>query len=115
MKRFSLAAILAVVLFAGRAARQVQIAELKDQPTKYNDKSVRVTGRVTNSFGIPLVPFQVYNVDDGTGEIAVVSRSGRAPATGTRIEVKGKVSEVAVIGGRSIGLHIEEDERRIGN
>jgi hypothetical protein len=115
MKRFSLAAILAVVLFAGCAARQVQIAELKDQPTKYNDKSVRVTGRVTNSFGIPLVPFQVYNVDDGTGEIAVVSRSGRAPATGTRIQVKGKVSEVAVIGGRSIGLHIEEDQRRIGN
>ena len=102
-------------LLAGCAARQVRIAELKDQPTKYHDKSVRVTGRVTNSFGIPLVPFQVYNVDDGTGEIAVVSRSGRAPATGTRIEVKGKVSEVAVIGGRSIGLHIEEDERRIGN
>ena len=115
MRRCSLAVILAVVLLAGCAARQVRIAELKDQPTKYNDKSVRVTGRVTNSFGIPLVPFQVYNVDDGTGEIAVVSRSGRAPATGTRIEVKGKVSEVAVIGGRSIGLHIEEDERRIGN
>jgi hypothetical protein len=115
MRRFPLAAILAAVLFAGCAARQVRIAELKDQPTKYNDKSVRVTGRVTNSFGIPLVPFQVYNVDDGTGEIAVVSRAGRAPATGTRIEVKGKVSDVAVIGGRSIGLHIEEDERRIGN
>ena len=115
MRQCSLAAILAVVLLAGCAARQVRIAELKDQPTKYTDKSVRVTGRVTNSFGIPLVPFQVYNVDDGTGEIAVVSRSGRAPATGTRIEVKGKVSEVAVIGGRSIGLHIEEDERRIGN
>lgn len=115
MKRCPLAVILAVVLLAGCAARQVRIVELKDQPTKYNDKSVRVTGRVTNSFGIPLVPFQVYNVDDGTGEIAVVSRSGRAPATGTRVEVKGKVSEVAVIGGRSIGLHIEEDERRIGN
>jgi hypothetical protein len=115
MRRCSLATILVVVLLAGCAARQVRIAELKDQPTKYHDKSVRVTGRVTNSFGIPLVPFQVYNVDDGSGEIAVVSRSGRAPATGTRIEVKGKVSEVAVIGGRSIGLHIEEDERRIGN
>lgn len=115
MRPCSFAAILAFVLLAGCAARQVRIAELKDQPTKYNAKSVRVTGRVTNSFGIPLVPFQVYNVDDGTGEIAVVSKSGRAPATGTRIEVKGKVSEVAVIGGRSIGLHIEEDERRIGN
>jgi len=112
--------ILAVILasglvVAGCAARQVRIAELKDQPTRYNDQTIRVTGMVTNSFGIPLVPFQIYNVDDGSGEIAVVSRSGRAPARGTRVEVKGKVSEVAVLGGRSIGLHITEEDRRIVN
>ena len=116
MRRSSFVAILAaVVLAAGCAARQVRIAELKDQPTTYNDKSVRITGMVTSSFGIPLVPFQLYNVEDGTGEITVVSRSGRAPATGTRVEVTGKLSEVAVLGGRSIGLHIQEDERRIRN
>jgi len=111
--------ILAVILAAGLlvsgcAARQVRIAELKDQPTRYNDKSVRVTGMVTNSFGIPLIPFQVYNVDDGSGEITVLSRSG-APARGTRIEVKGKVGEVAVLGGRSIGLHLTEEDRRVVN
>jgi hypothetical protein len=116
MRRSSFVAILAaVVLAAGCAARQVRIADLKDQPTTYNDKSVRITGMVTSSFGIPLVPFQLYNVEDGTGEITVVSRSGRAPATGTRVEVTGKLSEVAVLGGRSIGLHIQEDERRIRN
>jgi hypothetical protein len=112
--------ILAVILAAGLvvagcAARQVRIAELKDQPTRYNDQTVRVTGMVTNSYGIPLVPFQIYNVDDGSGEISVVSRSGRAPARGTRIEVKGKLSEVAVLGGRSIGLHLTEEDRKIVN
>jgi hypothetical protein len=61
------------------------------------------------------VPFQLYNVEDGSGEITVLSRSGRAPASGTRVEVKGKLNEVAVFGGRSIGLHIQEDERRIRN
>lgn len=116
MRRFSVAVFLSVVLLvAGCAARQVRIAELKAQPTQYADKSVRISGMVTNSFGIPLVPFQLYNVDDGTGEIAVLSRSGRAPAKGTRVDVKGKLSEVAVLGGRSIGLHIEEDERRVLN
>jgi len=29
------------------------------------------------------------------------------------VQVKGKVSEVAVVGGRSVGLHIEEDSRKI--
>ena len=116
MKTFSFAAILAITLLvAGCAARQVRIAELKDQPTKYNDKTVRITGSVTKSYGIPLVPFQFYNVEDGSGEITVLSRSGRAPATGPRVEVKGKLNEVAVFGGRSIGLHIQEDERRIRN
>ena len=75
--------------------------------------AVSVTGVVTSSWGIPLLPFQVYNVDDGSGEITVVSRSGRSPARGTRVEVKGKVNEVAVIGGRSVGLHLQEENRKI--
>ena len=116
MTKSILAVILAAgLLAAGCAARQVRIAELKDQPTRYNNKSVRVTGMVTNSFGILLVPFQLYNVDDGSGEISVISRSGGAPARGTRITVTGKLSEVAVLGGRSIGLHITEEDRRIAN
>ena len=103
--------VLSAAVLAGCAARGVRIAELKDQPTKYDDKSVSVTGTVTSSFGIPLVPFQMYNLDDGSGEITVVSRSGRTPAKGTRVRVKGKVGEVAVFGGRSIGLHIQEEDR----
>ena len=106
-------AIFAMFLIAGCAARGVRIAELKDQPTKYNDRSVSVTGVVTNSWGIPLVPFQLYSVDDGSGEITVLSQSGRTPAKGTRVEVKGKVNEVAVFGGRSVGLHIREESRKI--
>jgi hypothetical protein len=106
-------ALFCMFLVAGCAARGVRIAELKDQPTKYNTRSVSVTGVVTNSWGIPLVPFQLYSVDDGSGEITVVSQSGRTPAKGTRVEVKGKVNEVAVFGGRSLGLHIREENRKI--
>lgn len=106
-------AILCMVLMAGCAARGVRIAELKDQPTRYNDRSVSVTGVVTNSWGIPFVPFQLYSVDDGSGEITVLSQSGRTPAKGTRVEVKGRVNEVAVFGGRSVGLHIREENRKI--
>ena len=113
MKRLVAVALLSAFVITGCAARGVRIAELKDQPTKYATKSVSVTGVVTNSWGIPLVPFQLYNVDDGSGEITIVSRSGRAPARGTRVEVKGKVNELAVFGGRSLGMHIQEEDRKI--
>jgi len=113
MKKTLAVVILSVLVAAGCAARGVRVAELKDQPTKYATKSVSVTGVVTSSWGIPLVPFQLYNVDDGSGEITVLSRSGRTPARGTRVQVKGKVNELAVFGGRSIGLHLQEEDRKI--
>lgn len=106
-------ALLSAVLLTGCAARGVQIAELKDQPDKYDDKTVSVTGVVTNSWGIPLVPYQLYSIDDGSGEITVLSRSGRAPAKGARVEVKGRINEFAVFGGRSVGLHLQERDRKI--
>ena len=113
MKKAVAVALLSAVTLAGCAARSVRVAELKDQPTKYATKSVSVTGVVTNSWGVPLLPLQLYSVDDGSGEITVVSQSGRVPAKGTRVSVRGKISEFAVFGGRSIGLHLREEDRKI--
>jgi hypothetical protein len=112
MKRTSalIVAVLSAVVIAGCAARGVKIAELKDQPGRYDDRRVAVTGVVTSSWGIPAI-VQVYNVDDGTGEIAVVARNMRAPGKGQRVRVKGRVGEVAAFGGKSIGLHIQEEDR----
>ena len=113
LSRLVAVALFGAFLVTGCASRGVRIAELKDQPDKYDDKRVSVTGVVTSSWGFPLVPFQLYQVDDGTGEITVISRSGRSPSKGARVEVKGKINEVGVFGGRSIGLHIQEDDRKI--
>jgi hypothetical protein len=113
MTRLFFAALLGAFLITGCAARGVRIAELKDQPDKYDDKTVSVTGVVTSSWGIPLVPFQLYKVDDGSGEITVISRSGRSPSKGARVQVKGKINEVGVFGGQSIGLHLQESDRKI--
>jgi hypothetical protein len=113
MHRAFAVALLSAFLITGCAARGVRIAELKDQPTKYDNKSVSITGTVTSSWGIPLLPYQLYNVDDGTGEITVLSQSGRTPAKGTRVQVKGRINEFATFGGRSVGLHIQEQDRKI--
>jgi hypothetical protein len=105
-------ALVTLLLVTGCAARSVRIADLKDRPGRYQDHSVSVNGTVTRAWGIPLVPFQLYNVDDGTGEITVLSNSGRTPTTGTRVRVRGRVDQVAVLGGNSIGLHLREEERK---
>jgi hypothetical protein len=106
-------AILSAVLAAGCAARGVRIAELQDRPDKYERKTVSVEGVVTRSWGIPLVPYQLYSVDDGTGQITVLSKGSRSPHTGARVRVNGRVNELGVFGGRSIGLHLQENDRKI--
>jgi len=106
------AAVLCAVLIAGCAAHGVRIAELKDRPDKYDNKNVSISGVVTSSFGIPLVPFQLYKVDDGSGEMTVLSRTGRAPRKGARVEVKGRLNEIGSFGGTSVGLHIDERDRK---
>jgi hypothetical protein len=113
MTRLFFAALVGAFLISGCAARGVRIAELRDQPDKYDDKTVSVTGVVTSSWGIPLVPFQLYKVDDGSGDITVISRSGRAPSKGARVQVKGKINEIGVFGGQSIGLHLQESDREV--
>jgi DNA/RNA endonuclease YhcR with UshA esterase domain len=113
MTRTTLALALLSALCLTGCVSAVRIAEIKTDPGRYERKTVAVKGTVTSTFGVALVPFQYYNVDDGTGEIAVLSRSTRSmPAKGARVEVKGRVGEVASFGGRSIGLHIEEESRK---
>ena len=102
--------LIGAVLITGCAARSVHISDLKYRPERYTNKTVSVTGVVTSSVGVPIVGF--YKVDDGTGEITVLSRGG-APRKGARVRVKGRVNEVATFGGSAVGLHIEERDRKV--
>ncbi len=114
MKRGRLGLVLAATLLTvSCAARGVRIAELKDQPSRYDHRTVSITGVVTSSWGVPLAPLQVYNVDDGSGEITVVSRSSRILSKGSRVKVKGRLNQIASVGTRSIGLHLEERDRDV--
>jgi hypothetical protein len=39
----------------------------------------------------------------------VLSEGYRMPANGERVRVKGRVQDVAVLGGRALGLHLREE------
>jgi len=108
LARFTVAASLAVVTSACASFGSQHIADLQRHPARYQDHTVTVNGVVTSSWGLPLVPFRFYKVDDGTGEVTVLSEGSRMPAKGERVRVKGRVEQVAVLGGRPLGLHLRE-------
>jgi len=58
---------------------------------------------------VPLVPFRLYKIDDGTGEVTIVSQGLRTPARGERVRVRGRVEDLAILGGRPLGLHLREE------
>src|SRR3954465_8295800 len=89
-------------------ASSLHIADLQRHPARYQDRTVNVSGTVTSSWGVPLVPFRFYKVNDGTGEVTVLSQGSRMPAKGERVRVKGRVEQVAQLGGRPLGLHLRE-------
>ena len=93
---------------SGCALHSPSVAELKYNPGRYQNKTVSVDGVVTSSWGVPLVPFKLYKVNDGTGELTVIAQNGLTPSKGSHVKVKGRVSDVATLGGQAVGLHLEQ-------
>ena len=105
---------LTLLLTAGLSAcamtlRNPRVADLRENPGRYQDRTVNVEGVVTTSWGVPLMPFKFYKVDDGTGEVTVLSQGARMPTRGARVKVRGRVEDVAVFGGTPVGLHLREE------
>jgi hypothetical protein len=104
---------LAVMAMAACALRSPSIGDIQYNPGRYYNRSVSVEGVVTSSWGVPLVPIKVYKIGDSSGEVTVVSNQSRVPPRGARVRVKGKVTEFGTFGGRSVGLHLREENLKV--
>jgi hypothetical protein len=108
--RLVLALMVAASLSACAASlRNPRIADLHDNPGRYQHHSVSIDGIVTTAWSVPMVPYSLYKVDDGTGEVTVVSQNSRVPSRGAHVRVRGRVDDLAVLGGQSLGLHLREE------
>jgi ABC-type Fe3+-hydroxamate transport system substrate-binding protein len=110
--------LFALLLAAGLAGAcasmgSASISEVRSNPSHFENRTVTVTGVVTTSWGIPLVPYRMYRVSDGQSDILVVSDGRRTPTKGARVRVKGRVEDVAVLGGRPLGLHLREKSLKV--
>lgn len=119
MKHFVLAAALIValgfsVLTAGCKGTKIeQISRILAVPGDYTDRDVTVAGRVTRVFdpSIGLLPISAYQVQDDTGSIWVISRSG-VPSVGQEVGLKGRVRQDFKLGSEVFGAVLNEVERR---
>jgi hypothetical protein len=103
-----IAPLAVAAMLSGCALHSPSIADLKYNPGRYQNKTVSINGVVTSSWGVPLVPFKLYKVDDGTGEVTVIAQNGQTPTKGAHVKVKGRVNDVATFGGQAVGLHLEQ-------
>ncbi len=101
------ALFLILILLASGCAFRVKVSDIKSKPEKYDSSQVSVKGTVVETVGIPFVQKGIYQLDDGTGKIWVVSQE-RRPSRGEKVTVKGEVKTGFSIGDRSFGIAIVE-------
>lgn len=100
---------LLLVLVAGLAAGckgTTPIRDILDDPGRYADKTVRIAGDVTSAVGV--FGTGIYEVDDGTGKLAVVAKGGGVPREGARVGVEGRIRPGFTIGTQTLTVMIEE-------
>ena len=100
--------IAATLLLAGCGT--TKIGRILDEPNHVRNRTGRVDGTVDRSFGALVTG--VYQVQDNTGKIYVLSNSG-VPRAGARVSVKGKVMEGITVGTRSFGTAIREENHHV--
>ncbi len=109
---FLLAAILAATILMVACPQQHSVAELTRDPGRYADKEVAVKGTVVSSWGA--MGTGMYEVDDGTGRIWVLSQNYGVPSKGARVGVAGRVVPTFSFGGRNFATVLRETQRRHG-
>ena len=102
-------ATIALVLLAACPGTK-SIAELLDDPSRFDGKTVRIAGDVKESIGA--LGVGAYQVDDGTGTIIVVSKAGNGtPRVGAKIGVEGEFRSAFTLGSRTAAVLMEHQRK----
>ncbi len=89
-RRSRLLILVAVGSLVSSACASMTVNQITANPSRYRNREVRVSGAVVDSYS--LANRGVYRIDDGTGQLWVVSETG-VPRRSARVTVKGRVRE----------------------
>lgn len=105
--QFAVVMMLALVL-AG--CERTKIGDITTDPGRFMDKEVNIAGQVTQSIGA--FGKGIYQVDDGTGRLWVLSGSRGVPSKGARVGVKGRIEQAITFLGTNYATVLQETGRR---
>lgn len=103
--RFLCTAAFCIAFAAACDGGVVSIGSLLGDPGRYDGKVVRIVGEVEGAVGF--LGYGMYQVDDGTATITVVSERQGAPRSGTRLRVEGEFKAAFTIGAETVGVLLE--------
>jgi hypothetical protein len=112
-RRFPPWAVAIILIGAGLAVcgpRTMSIGNLLADPERYEGQPVRVEGEVSSDGGF--LGYGAYQVDDGTGSVAVITRKSSAPQAGAYVIVDGTFRPALMLGAQSLAV-IEETSRGV--
>ncbi|MBC8102939.1 MAG: hypothetical protein H7Z41_10160 [Cytophagales bacterium] len=105
--------VLLLVASGCKGVKVDEISRILADPTSYAQKDVTVAGRVTRVLdpSSGLLNVAAYQVEDRSGKIWVISRSG-APSVGTEVGLKARIRQDFKFGSEFLGAVLNEQERR---
>src|SRR5262249_17097805 len=86
------------------------IRKIQNDPGKFYGKQVGIKGRVTSSYGA--LGQGIYQIDDGTGKMWVLSEGYGVPGKDADVKVTGQVVDSVSFGGRSYATALRQTKRR---
>jgi hypothetical protein len=97
-----LAPLAALALGCGSA----RIRDVLERPAEFEGKTVSVSGTVVEATNLLVLRF--YKVDDGTGQIAVITKKA-VPSKGARVTATGTVRQAFAIGEDRLTVLVESE------
>ena len=94
-----------LVLLCLTACSRVTIHDLLENPRKYDDKVVTISGTVTDRTSMLVTNY--FTLKDQTGEIRVFTDHAM-PSVGSSVEVKGHVKQLFAVGSSELVVFQEE-------
>jgi hypothetical protein len=86
------------------------VSDIAAAPANFEGKEVKLRGTVNDVTKVPMLNVKSYTLREDTAEITVQT-AGDLPAVNDRVALKGIVKSAVIIGGQSLGLHVEETKR----
>jgi hypothetical protein len=110
-RRLAAASCVALLASIAAACAATSISDVRARAGELAGREVTVEGQVVDTLALPLLGSRYYQLDDGTGQLWVETRSA-VPGEGVRVRASGVLAPGLKVGTVELGLVLQESRRR---